>query len=130
MCVDDDQILLKSIADDPCVREAFDFYACSDARRAVADIMAVEPDIVFLDIMMPGGGGFEVLKALRDAPQTRCIPVVMLTAVSSFEARVNSLRMYSEGYLEKPCTPMQIVEKAKETLRARQNADKMIFREG
>jgi DNA-binding response OmpR family regulator len=127
MCVDDDLLFLKSIGDDQCFTSQYDFYSCSDAGRAVTDIKVVKPDVVFLDIMMPGGGGFEVLKGIRGSLSTRSIPVVMLTAVSSFEARVSSLRLYSEGYLEKPCTASEIAVKTKETLLERHNIGKMLL---
>jgi len=130
MCVDDDLLFLKSIGEDSRFTEEYEFFSCADARRAAADIKVVKPDVVFLDIMMPGGGGFEVLKSVRNTLETRCVPVVMLTGVSSFEARVNSLRMYSEGYLGKPCTPLQIAAKTKETLRERDKIDKMLFQRG
>ncbi|TAK02152.1 response regulator [bacterium] len=68
-----------------------------------------KPDLIFLDIMMPGMDGFEVLKRLRDTPNTSSIPVILLTAKGQYE---DVLRGYKEGadyYIPKPFISTQLL---------------------
>jgi DNA-binding response OmpR family regulator len=74
------------------------------------------PDIILLDILMPGEDGFSVLKRLKENSGTVSIPVVMVTALTSHEARLRALRLYCEGYLEKPCSTEDIIDKIDVTL--------------
>ncbi len=63
---------------------------------------ADRPDLVLLDIMMPGMDGLEVLKRLKQNLGTLHIPVLMLTAVKDSETKEKAVRLYDEGYIEKP----------------------------
>ncbi len=68
-----------------------------------------KPDLIFLDIMMPGMDGFEVLKRLRDTPNTSAIPVILLTAKGQYE---DVLKGYKEGadyYISKPFIGTQLL---------------------
>ena len=60
------------------------------------------PDLIFLDIRMPRKDGFEVLAAIKKNEKTLSIPVVMLTAVESDDAKIKSSGLYSEDYIVKP----------------------------
>jgi len=82
------------------------------------------PDIILLDILMPGEDGFSVLKRLKENSSTVGIPVVMVTALTSHEARLMALRLYCEGYLEKPCSTEDIIDKIKVTLDRRRQLRK------
>ncbi len=65
-------------------------------------LAGLKPDLIFLDIMMPKMDGFEVLKRLKNAPETSTVPVIMLTAKSQYE---DILKGYKEGadyYIPKP----------------------------
>jgi len=65
-------------------------------------LTGLKPDIIFLDIMMPKMDGFEVLKRLKNAPETSTVPVIMLTAKAQYE---DILKGYKEGadyYISKP----------------------------
>jgi DNA-binding response OmpR family regulator len=111
------------VEDDPTVaevvtryleREGFAVESVADGRDAVARADAHLPDIVVLDIMLPGLDGLEVCRRLRTrAP----IPVVMLTARGSEEDRVLGLELGADDYVSKPFSPRELTARVKAVLR-------------
>ncbi len=78
-----------------------------------------KPDVILLDIMMPGLDGFEVLKILKKDSDTVGIPVVMLTAKEDDESKVRAARLYDELYITKLIEPDELKKKLKEVLEIR-----------
>jgi signal transduction histidine kinase len=77
-----------------------------DALKAVK---ALDPDLVLTDVMMPGVGGFEILKKLREDPETRGKPVILLSARAGEESRVEGLQAGADDYLVKPFTARELL---------------------
>lgn len=80
-------------------------YQCLIATSGKAGLKLVEtykPDLILLDIMMPGMDGIEVLKRLKGNERTLPVPIVMLTAVKDEGTRRKAIRYYGEEYIEKP----------------------------
>ena len=67
--------------------------------------LAPQPDLILLDVMMPGMDGFEVLQALRSQPETAAIPVVLLTALDSADEEERGLLLGAADYITKPVRP-------------------------
>ena len=72
-----------------------------DGEQALA-LSAQAPDLALLDIMMPKLDGFEVLKKLREAPATRDIPVILLTAAGEVDAKIKGIELGADDYVTKP----------------------------
>jgi DNA-binding response OmpR family regulator len=115
------QILL--IEDDPHVREGLeialrhlghDVLARSDGEAGIAAISAFEPDVVVLDVMLPGADGFEVCRRVRAFSS---VPIVMLTARSDDMDIVAGLEAGADDYLAKPVQPRVLEAKLKAVLR-------------
>lgn len=75
-----------------------------------------KPDIIFLDILMPGQNGIEVLQALKNDNETKSIPVVMISALKSTMAKNEVVDIYSAGTIEKPFTFQALESKIEEIL--------------
>lgn len=75
--------------------------ACT-GQEAIDLVRASPPDLVLLDVMMPGMDGFEVCRALKADPATKGVRIVMLTALSDAQARVNADDAGADGFLVKP----------------------------
>jgi len=111
------------VEDDPTVaevvtryleREGFAVESVGDGNEALASADAQLPDLVVLDIMLPGLDGLEVCRRLRSrAP----IPVVMLTARGSEEDRVLGLELGADDYVSKPFSPRELTARVKAVLR-------------
>ena len=75
------------------------------------------PDLVLLDIMLPGADGLQLLKRLRNDPETRSIPIIMVTAKTSEADKVKGLDSGADDYLSKPFGVMELVSRCKALLR-------------
>lgn len=89
------------------------------------------PELVLLDVMLPGRDGVEILKALRAAPDTRDLPVIMATAKGMEYDKVKSLDLGADDYLVKPFGMMEMVSRVKAVLRrAAPRGDARLLRAG
>jgi response regulator RpfG family c-di-GMP phosphodiesterase len=83
------------------------------------EIARVEkPDMMLLDVMMPGMNGFEVCQAIRTDPETRDLPVVMVTALQDRESRITGLNVGADDFLSKPVDRLELRTRVRATLRA------------
>lgn len=90
--------------------------------HALAAAKRYTPDVILLDILMPEMDGFKVLELLKKDYNTISIPVVMLTAVMTDEAKAKSTSLYDEGYIEKPVTAEELEREIEKVLRIRDSA--------
>jgi len=90
-------------------------FECSEAFWA--NIKTELPDIILLDIMLPGEDGISILKALRANTQTSKIPVIMLTAKNSEYDRVKGLDLGADDYIVKPFSVLELSSRIKAVLR-------------
>jgi DNA-binding response OmpR family regulator len=100
--------------------EGFDVLDTGDGAQAVELARQEHPDVIFLDLLMPGIDGWEVLRRLKEDDGTARIPVVLLTARTGDD---DQLRGWEEGildYVAKPFNPLLLAERA---TRARQAAE-------
>lgn len=74
----------------------------TDGKSGLAAAAQYKPDLILLDVIMPGMGGFDVLRELKSKNATSTIPVIMLTAVGSEDAREKALGLFDEDYIVKP----------------------------
>ena len=87
-----------------------------DGPSAIRLCRSVHPDLVFLDVMMPGMDGYDVCRALKQDPATADIKVVVLTAFAQHSTMQQALAAGADDYMTKPFRPAQLVEKAVELL--------------
>jgi two-component system alkaline phosphatase synthesis response regulator PhoP len=94
-------------------QEGFAVEEAVDGNTAIAQAEAIKPDLIVLDVMMPGKSGFEICKEL--APKG--IPVLLLTARSDELDRILGLELGADDYLTKPFSPRELVARVKAILR-------------
>lgn len=88
--------------------EGHEVMAAADGTRAMALAEATPPDAIVLDVMLPDLTGWEILERLRDRPETRWVPVLMLSALDDTASRVRGLRSGADDYLCKPFDPAEL----------------------
>ena len=93
------------------VREAADGYACLDA---IAEHI---PDLIILDLMLPGIDGLTITRQLRMNPKHKAIPIVMLTAKGQTNDRIRGLDIGADDYIPKPFAPREVVSRVNAVLR-------------
>mgnify|MGYP001485750461 CR=1 FL=1 len=91
------------------------------ARVAVHD----QPDLILLDLMLPGMDGFEVCKELRKDTKTAAIPIIMLTAKSQETDKIVGLEMGADDYVTKPFSPRELLARIKAVLRRSKRQDQL-----
>ena len=95
-------------------------HAVASGEEAVAATREMHPSLVLSDIMMPGMDGFAMLQAIRRDPQTRAIPVILLSARAGEEARVEGLHAGADDYLVKPFTARELMARVEAHIRMAQ----------
>jgi twitching motility two-component system response regulator PilH len=96
----------------------FSTATAGDGQEGVRMAREMHPDLIFMDIVMPGMNGYQATRAIVNDPDTRTIPVVMVTSKGHETDRIWGLRQGAVDYLVKPVSPDQLVEKAQSTLAA------------
>jgi DNA-binding response OmpR family regulator len=96
--------------------EGFDVIAVHDGNDALAKALDLRPNLILLDVMMPGMDGFEVCSKLRSDPRGSDVPVIMLTAKSMSTDRVDGYNVGADDYVTKPFEPMELVARVADML--------------
>jgi two-component system cell cycle response regulator len=89
--------------------EYYDVLTASDGATALEKAVREQPDLVLLDVMMPGMDGFETCRRMKDDPATRHIPVVLVTALDGRGDRITGLEAGADEFLNKPIDPAVVV---------------------
>ena len=88
-----------------------------DGREFLEALALETPELVLMDIMLPGDDGLELLKKLKASPKTREIPVIMVTAKGAEYDKVKGLDLGADDYVTKPFGMMELVSRIKAVLR-------------
>lgn len=115
LLVEDDEKIVKALT----IRlksQGYDVVAVFDAVMAMAKAMEQRPDVILLDISMPGGNGFTVAERLRDSSLTTGIPVIFMTASKEPGLRERAKELGAVGFLEKPFEAEELVAMIQQAL--------------
>lgn len=113
----EDEEALATLLDYNLRKEDFDVAIAVDGDDALIKIAETPPDIVILDWMLPKTSGIEVCRRLRSKPETRNIPVIMLTARSEEADRIRGLETGADDYMTKPFSMNELVARVRAVLR-------------
>lgn len=110
VCIEDDPEvieLLRLIV----ARQGFEFIEARGGTKGIELVKQHKPDLVLLDLMMPGLDGWEVFDLLKSDPETKAIPIIVVTARAHFDERVAEMRAANDGnLLTKPFIPQQLID--------------------
>jgi two-component system phosphate regulon response regulator PhoB len=98
-------------------KEGYSISVAENGEKGVKTARTLHPDLIVLDIMLPGMDGLEVCKTLKSDAKTKGIPVVMLTAKSEESDVVTGLELGAEDYIAKPFSPKVLVARLRTVLR-------------
>lgn len=110
----DDEVTVREVVAAYLDREGFDVTQAADGTEALEMIEHDDPDLVVLDVMLPGTDGLSILSAMRRAMST---PVILLTARADATDRILGLEMGADDYVVKPFSPREVVARVKAVLK-------------
>jgi twitching motility two-component system response regulator PilH len=94
----------------------FETEAAADGAEGLRKAREIRPDLILMDIVMPGVDGFKATRMLAADPATRAIPVIMVSSKGQESDRTWGMRQGAVDYIVKPIKPAQLVEKAQAAL--------------
>lgn len=128
LIVDDNPLNIKLLAA-RLSREYYVVETVTDGFQALEAVRRTIPDIVLLDVMMPGMDGFEVCRKMKADPMTRHVPIVMVTALTDVSDRVQGLMAGADDFLSKPINEVSLLARVRSLLRLKFMMDEWRLRE-
>ncbi|MCC5932655.1 MAG: response regulator transcription factor [Candidatus Cyclonatronum sp.] len=123
LVVDDEEDLLEFIGYS-LRKEGYDVLATDSGEQGIKMAKENRPDLILLDIMMPGMSGIEVCRLIKQDTELKHIPIVFLTAKMDEKIEVQGLDLGADDYLPKPISTSKLKSRIKAVLRRYRNADK------
>lgn len=106
-------------------KEGFRTVSARDGEAGLETAKREMPDLVLLDLMLPGIDGLEVCKALKSARKTSAIPIIILTAKSQESDKIIGLELGADDYVTKPFSPRELIARVKAVLRRAKDKGKL-----
>ena len=101
-------------------KEGFQVMEAADGLQGLRTAQKEKPDLVLLDLMLPGMDGLEVCRTLKGAPATSALPIIMLTAKAEEVDKIIGLELGADDYMTKPFSPRELTARIKAVLRRSQ----------
>ncbi|MDR3256709.1 MAG: response regulator transcription factor [Endomicrobium sp.] len=120
----DDEENLRNLVKDILENEKFKVIACQDTDEGYKRILKSKPDLALLDVNMPQIGGIELCKILRETPETKNLPIIMLTVESTETNKIIGFKTGADDYITKPFSNREFVARINSLLRRVRCKDK------
>jgi putative two-component system response regulator len=124
LIVDDDTSAVKAL-ETLLRREGYELRVATDGASALAQCTDFRPDLILLDVLMPGMNGFEVCKRIKATPETRLTPVVLITGLTDSENRIRGINAGADDFLSKPIDFNELLARTRSLLRLKQFTDEL-----
>jgi class 3 adenylate cyclase len=124
LVVDDTPVNVKLLAD-LLSAKGYAVTTAASGPEALEAIDVAAPDLVLLDVMMPGMSGYEVCRKVRDNPATALLPVVMVTALDPAQERVKGIDAGADDFLSKPINQPELLARVRSLLRIKRLHDEL-----
>jgi signal transduction histidine kinase len=125
----DDTLASLKLMTDMLTAEGYDVRPADSGELAVASAAAAPPDLILLDILMPGMDGFKVFRRLCADERTRDVPVIFLSALTETEQRVEGLKLGAVDFVSKPFEPAELLARVRTHLelhRLRRSLERLV----
>ncbi|HEY88627.1 MAG TPA: response regulator/pilus assembly protein [Thermoflexia bacterium] len=129
LIVDDDIEALRLVGS-MLERKGYNIQAASSGMQGLTSAVETQPDLIILDIMMPGMDGYEVAKKLRNNPHTTNTPILFFTAKSTLSDKIEGFQSGGDGYLTKPIHPTELITRVEALLQRTARQQKVAIPRG
>ena len=114
--VAEDSSMVRRLVAARLVADGYEVLEAADGEQALMMARTEHPDLLVLDKVMPKFDGFEIVRALREDPQTAGLPIIMLTERTSEEDVLGGLNLGVEEYMPKPFSPRELSARVRRVL--------------
>ena len=125
----DDDMVSRHVLGQALSNAQLDYVTVGSGAEALAQIEKVHPAIVLLDLVMPAPDGYQILRILRARPETRDLPIVVLTAIDAEDEIAKAFEAGADDFVKKPFKPVELVARVRGQLRLRQAMDALARKE-
>jgi putative two-component system response regulator len=116
LIVDDDSTARMAI-EGLLASEPYDLYFASNGPDGIASAIALRPDLILLDVMMPQMDGFEVCRRIRSIPDISEVPILLITSLDDLSSRVSGLHAGADDFISKPYNSVELFARLQTILR-------------
>ncbi len=124
LIVDDSKFNIKVLTD-ILVDEGYEIVSLENSTEVLETVHAIKPDIIILDVIMPGIDGFQVCKSLKGDFEIKDIPIIMLTAKSKGSDIKKALELGAFDYMKKPIDEVEVIARVQSALRYKHKLDEL-----
>jgi putative two-component system response regulator len=121
----DDNVVNATLLRELLASRGYLMVTVHNAAAAEVEIARHAPDLILLDVIMPGKTGYELCRELKEDPRTRLIPIVLITGLSAYEDRIKGIEAGADDFLTKPIWPEELFARVGSLLKLKEFTDEL-----